>query len=89
MTNLYLSTPTMVGIPQPREKDITAPITTPTLAGYLQLMAVLTTEDGQVVEAEVVDTILEVEEEVLAVVGDAIAVGAGVTEADAKEDEIS
>ena len=52
-------------------------------------MAVLITEDGQVVEAEVVDTILEVEEEVLAVVGDAIAVGAGVTEADAKEDEIS
>ena len=90
MTNLYLSTTTMVDIPQPQEKDITAPITTPTLAGHLQLMAVLITEEGQVVEAEVVEEVLVVEEEeVLAVVGGAIAVGAGVTEADAKEDEIS
>ena len=79
----------MVDIPQPQEKDITAPITTPTLAGQLQLMAVLTTEEGQVVEAEVVEEVLVVEEEeVLAVVGGAIAVaGAGVTEADAKGDE--
>ena len=52
-------------------------------------MAVLTTEEGQVVEAEVVEEVLVVEEEeVLAVVGGAIAVaGAGVTEADAKGDE--